>query len=178
MKKEEWRPVVGWRGYYEASSLGRIKSVKRTIHAVKLGKRIKIRLLERVLKSSPNSRGYHLVDLHRNGERLSASIHALVANAFIGKTDGRKIQVNHKNGIKSDNRAENLELCTQQENMKHAFALGLNRARKRRVRCIETGTVFDSILSATKFFGAHSGSITKVARGRLKKTAGHSFVYA
>jgi hypothetical protein len=67
------------------------------------------------------ARGYETVEMGR-GRRFS--VHGLVAAAFIGpRPDG--MQINHKNGIKSDNRLANLEYVTQSENMKHAFATGL-----------------------------------------------------
>jgi predicted XRE-type DNA-binding protein len=67
------------------------------------------------------SRGYHSVQL---SNRRRVTVHKLVAEAFIGpRPDG--CQVNHKNGIKTDNRVENLEYVTRSENMKHAHRLGL-----------------------------------------------------
>lgn len=68
-------------------------------------------------------RGYHYVMLRWNTENgKQHSVHRLVCSAFLG-VDSR--QVNHINGVKTDNRLLNLEYCTQSENMKHCFRIGL-----------------------------------------------------
>ena len=67
-----------------------------------------------------NMHGYAKVELFNNNKRYYKQIHRLVAETFIPNPDN-KTQVNHKNGIKTDNRVENLEWCTQSENVKHTY---------------------------------------------------------
>lgn len=111
---EEWRAVREYEGLYEVSNMGRIKSVSGRIHSF------------RIMKQGQNKWGYPQVGLNINGKQNRPSVHRLVAQAFLAETEFEGAVVNHKNGIKTDNRAENLEWCTHQENTRHAFdVLGL-----------------------------------------------------
>jgi hypothetical protein len=86
MEKEIWKDVPSYEGLYQVSNLGRVKSLK-------FGK-------EKILKSGTNTKGYFYVILC-NKNTQPFSIHRLVMRAFVGESD---LQVNHKNGIKTDNR--------------------------------------------------------------------------
>lgn len=78
----------------------------------------------KVLKGGVEGWGYHLVSLFRDGKPYSKKVHTLVAECFLGpRPDG--YDINHKNGIKTDNRLENLEYCTRAQNTQHAYNLGL-----------------------------------------------------
>lgn len=87
-----------------------------------------LRKKERVLKVETSQKGYKIVALCRNGIRKTKPIHRLVAITYLPNPKKLK-EVNHKNGIKSDNRVENLEWCTRQQNIKHAYTLGLRNHR-------------------------------------------------
>jgi hypothetical protein len=72
---------------------------------------------------------YLYVGLYDKPRKLLAPVHRLVAEAFIPNPDN-KPEVNHINGIKTDNRAENLEWVTRKENEAHAFRIGLKKRRR------------------------------------------------
>jgi hypothetical protein len=109
---EEWRAtnVPG----YEVSNMGRVRSLGRWVPNGRPAGRI---VKPRIMKPGRYPNGYLFVKFGRDGKCLS--VHRLVATAFVdGSTD---LQVNHKNGVRDDNRAENLEWMTCQENHRHSF---------------------------------------------------------
>lgn len=74
------------------------------------------------------SNGYIRCTLHENGKPLNVSAHRLIWECVYGPISGNMV-VNHKNGIRNDNRILNLELVTNAENVRHAFSIGLNKGR-------------------------------------------------
>lgn len=111
--KEQWKPIVESNGMYEVSNTGKVRSLNYN----KTGR-------IRELKQKINRYGYCVVTLHIEGKQKYPTVHRLVANAFIPNPDN-KPQINHKSGVKTDNRVENLEWSTSSENVKHAFDNGL-----------------------------------------------------
>ena len=100
MKKEYWKPVVGYEGLYEVSNWGRVKSLK-------FGK-------EKILKPIIRH-GYYFVGLSKNGIVKSYSVHRLVAQVFIPNPNNLPC-VNHKDENKQNNVVSNLEWCTHEYN--------------------------------------------------------------
>jgi len=117
MEKEIWKDIPNYEGFYQASNLGRIRSLNRYGIYNKFYK-------GQILKQR-NTRGYLQVNLSKNGKHKTHRVHRLIISSFFGIS---KLQINHKNGIKSDNRLENLEYCTCSENIKHAYSLGLRNS--------------------------------------------------
>jgi hypothetical protein len=115
--EEIWKDITGYEGLYQVSNLGRIKSLKR-IAERKNSRCIKVGGI--ILKPSRSNIGYLFVVPRKNGVPHTLYIHKLVANAFIPNPES-KPQVNHINGVKTDNKVDNLEWCTQSENIKHSF---------------------------------------------------------
>lgn len=108
---EEWRDAVGYEGLYEVSNLGR---VRRSSPAPGTRKGY-------ILSSPLNSDGYPSLNLYKDGKRISAKVHILVARAFIGNPPDNLSEVNHCNGDKSNCRWDNLEYTDRSGNVKHAF---------------------------------------------------------
>lgn len=122
--EELWKDVQGYEGYYQVSNLGRIKGLDRKVtHSRSDGTKMQVRLKGRILKQYA-SNGYLRVRLSKDGAIKNYMAHRLVAAEFNGNSKN-KPYVNHKNGIKHDNRSCNLEWCTASENNFHAVAMGL-----------------------------------------------------
>ncbi len=118
---EVWKDVVDYEGHYRVSTLGVIKSVDRVKICGWGGAQ---HVYQKVLKASRSRKGYFLVGLSKNGVRTTYSVARIVAKTFLPNPD-KKPEVNHKNGIKTDNRIDNLEWATSRENARHAVRTGL-----------------------------------------------------
>src|SRR3990167_11234546 len=116
---EEWRPVVGYAGLYEVSSLGRVKSLPRLTH---LGRPVR-GITKPIIMAGSCSRGYRHVNLAKNGSKKPRSIHKLVMEAFVGLPPTGK-QVNHKDFDRGNNQLDNLEYVTKTEDAQHKKQAG------------------------------------------------------
>lgn len=117
--KEIWKDILGFEGLYQASNIGNVKSLQRTINHPKSGLIVK---KEKIIKNNISGNGYMTVSLYKKGEAKTKYIHQIVAIAFLGhKPSGYKFVINHKNFNRKDNRLDNLEVMTQRENtnLKH-----------------------------------------------------------
>jgi len=122
-EKEIWKDVSGYAGLYKVSNLGEVRSVNR---AVLKNDNTKQNRIGKLLTAHPEHRGYMQVTLCISGKRKTMKVHRIVMNAF-SLNPMMKRTINHKNGIKSDNRLCNLEWSTLSENVIHAFDTGLNK---------------------------------------------------
>lgn len=107
---KDFKPVRGYDGMYLVSRAGQIYS-KRT---------------NRFLSPSVNEKGYLTVEFRKNRKRKREKLHRVVAMEFVENPFLNK-EVNHKDGNKNNNNAENLEWCTRSENLKHAYKMGLKK---------------------------------------------------
>jgi len=130
--QEEWRPIKSYEGHYEVSNLGRVRSITRKIERTDPKKNNQKRLFTYHGKLIPfwiAKKGYLRLTLNIDGKKSNHLVHRLVAYAFI-ENPNNKEQVNHKNGIKCDNRVENLEWVTNYENYSHSVLNDLQPKNK------------------------------------------------
>lgn len=183
---EEWKDIEGYESLYQVSTLGRVKSLAR-----KDSRGCPLR--ERYLKPDTRTCGYLFVSLSKNGIVHAKTIHRLVAQAFIDNPYDYP-QVNHKDEDKTNNRVENLEWCTAKYNLNYGTCpQRFSEARKgqrlssvsiekmrhkimKKVMCVETGQIFDSIKSAEEF--VHTTGMGAVLHGRAKTCGGYHWRYA
>lgn len=112
MTNEIWKDIPEYSGIYQVSNLGRVRSLDRQQihHYTKLFVTIK----GRVIPGSLSKKGYPVVTLTKKSKRKTFMVHRLVMITFCGVSE---LQVDHINGIKTDNRLENLRYCTNRENI-------------------------------------------------------------
>ena len=127
IQDEVWKDIEGYEGLYQVSNFGNIKSLARIVHSEK---RSDYKIKEKVLKQSDTTTGYKKVELHKDNEkRKSFKVHRLVAQAFIPNPENKR-EVNHIDGNKHNNNANNLEWVTSSENKLHAFEMHLNPTKR------------------------------------------------
>ena len=148
---EIWKTIEDFPDY-EISDRGRVRNKKTNS----------------IMIPGISKQGYLHVGLRKNGVRKNVYIHRLVASSFLGKNDD--LVVNHKDGNKSNNSLENLEWCTDSENIKHAYITGLkkpseNHPLKKSIQIIETGEKFPSIHKCAKAINGDRKSINECLKG-------------
>lgn len=89
---EEWKDIPNYEGLYQASTLGRIRSVDKEVECESIyGKKYKQKKRGKVLKPYPQANGYMTVTLYKNGEENFAFVHRLLAMTFLKNTKDRKV---------------------------------------------------------------------------------------
>lgn len=158
---ERWKTIDGYPNY-SVSDHGRVVSTAR-------GQR-------REMKASDDRYGYPKIMISNDGIRATVGVHQLVARAFV---DGyaQDMQVNHINGDKHDNRASNLEWMTVGDNLRHAYATGLNHGPRKKVRVIETGGVYDSERDCAEAVGGSRSGVNGCLKGRRSTHKGFHYEF-
>ena len=170
--EESWKQIEGY--HYSVSQDGRIRNDKTD--------------KEKALRL--NRYGYPVVDLYKYGKRKHCQVHRLVADAYIPNPDN-KPQINHKDGIKTNNNIQNLEWATAKENMRHCVdnnlytvnhgMLGKHNPNAGRhgkpIRIVETGEEFESTLECCRKKGFDDTGIYSVLSGERKTHRNLHFEY-
>lgn len=123
--QEIWKDIPNYEGLYQVSNLGNFKSFDRIVKY----NNVTVIRKGRLLKLRQNRDGYSYTVFSVNSIRKTIKPHRIVAEVFL-KNPFNKPCVNHKNGIKHDNRIENLEWVTYSENTIHAVSIGLKKGKK------------------------------------------------
>lgn len=173
MNNETWKQINGYPDYF-ISNTGKVRNIKTG------------RELTQTL-----DKGYLEINLQNNGKRKKFRVHRLVAQAFLSNPDSLDT-VDHVNGIKTDNRAENLQWLSRSENSKRfhkeqkteeqreRYILARKKATevcKIPIVCIETGKIYESTRQAGRELNIEHGNITKVLKGEYKHAKGYHFEY-
>lgn len=155
------KDIKGFEGLYAITSCGKVWSHRS----------------QKFLKAANDGRGYLYVCLKKNGKQKAIKVHRLVAEAYLPNPDNLPC-VNHKDEDKTNNCVNNLEWCTYYYN--HHYGTKIERAAKalwKKVRCIETGEVFNSQKEAAEKYGLSQGNISRVCRGKAKTTGGYRWEF-
>jgi len=178
LQNEIWLNIKVGNGY-QVSNYGRVKKLKKyTIN--KYG--TKRYQSEIILKPKQDTGGYLRTHLFINNESKLFSIHRLVADCFLPNLEN-KPQVNHINGIKTDNNVENLEWVTAKENKFHATHVLKIKLKKKSVVMIDCESnkrieEFNSIKDAHRKYGFLPGNIVSCCKKRLKTAYKYKWEYA
>jgi hypothetical protein len=163
MYNEIWKPIKDF-STYAISNYGRVKNIRTG----------------RIMHLCETTGGYLQVCLRKDGRYYDKRVHRLVAYAFLPNYyddfEMDELEVNHIDGDKKNNYADNLEWCTRSENTIHAFKLGLRHApRMMKVRVVETGEVYNSIRECERATGCNQSEIGHYLNGRRSHVKGLHF---
>lgn len=183
--QEQWKDITGYEGYYQVSDLGNVRSIDRyVLH--KNGTLMPIK--GRLLRGAIAKNGYIQIILCVECVKKNLMVHRVVGKHFLRPQDS-KSQINHINGIKTDNRAENLEWCTPSENIKHAYRngmvglvkpKGLDNKNSKPIKGVDSNgntILFDSITQAANMLPNDASNIVKCLKGKQKSASGYKWEY-
>ena len=182
MKKEYWKPVVGYEGLYEVSNWGRVKSLRRLI----TNQYNSFYIEEKILKNWKNSKGYCLVTLSKNGTYKKFQVHRLVALHFLPNPSNLP-EVNHKDENPQNNIVSNLEWCDRLYNVR--YGTGIERQKKKQLNDIKKskpvlqydleGNLIREWKSVTEcgMNGYNQGHVAACCRGERKTHKGFIWEY-
>lgn len=169
MEEEIWKPVKGFEGIYEVSSLGRVRSLPRDkfqqgcIHHYK----------GRVLKPFRDTVGYLYVDLSQK----AFPVHRLVANAYIPNPN-KYSEINHKDENKKNNRVDNLEWCDRKYNVNYGSRLAkLSMVVEMLNEKGEVLKTFPSAMEAARVLGVRQGNVSNSCKHPTWKCGGYYWRY-
>ena len=146
------RDIKGYESLYGITSCGRVYSYRT----------------KKFLKPWDDGRGYLCVNLSKNGKWKHYKIHRLVADAYLPNPDNLP-QVNHIDENKTNNALPNLEWCDASYN--------INYSQAKKVICVETGIIYNSITEAAKAVNRSIGNISNCCKGKRKTSAGFHWRY-
>ena len=172
---EHWKAIAGYEGLYEVSDLGRVKSLG-------YGK-------EKILKPGKTRGGYLYVNLHKDGQRKTITVHRLVATAFISNPTNLET-INHKDEVKTNNTVSNLEWMSHKDNNnygthnKRVAESHINHpSLSKQVQMLDKSTgellaTFPSTHEAERVTCIDKSNISKCCNGKRKSVGGYIWRYS
>jgi len=187
---EIWRDIKGYEGLYQVSNLGRVKSLSRKYKHNMFGKKIIYKTSKERLLTININQGYAHVVLCKNGKCKQKLLHRLIAQSFIPNPEN-KPNINHIDGNGLNNNLDNLEWCTQKENIKHASDIlnifnNYQRYRDTRTKFViqlnnetkEFMAIFNSAKETSILLDVPISTIRSSCRNSISKTAKYEYRYA
>jgi len=172
MKK--WNQIPGYEGYYEINRSGKVRSIDRIVKDKRVGEKA---ISGKEILVCKDAYGYNKCQLWKNKKAYNVGIHRLLGIVFIENPQG-KSQINHKNGVRDDNRISNLEWVTASENIKHGYRCNNRQsAVKKRIVCVTNGIMYNSLTEASNSLGVSVSNISSVCRGLREVTNNLKFSY-
>lgn len=169
---EIWKDIKGYEGRYQVSNMGNVKSLNYNY----TGKEKNLRARK------PNTYNkYMAIELCKNNKKEVFFIHRLVAEAFIQNFKNLPV-VNHKDGNKTNNKADNLEWCSYSSNVRHAYDTKLIKLKNRAVSQYGLDGKYirdwNGVREIQRTLGYSSGALCDCCKGRQKTAYGYIWKYA
>lgn len=165
--QEIWKDIPDYEGLYQVSNLGKIRSCKNN----------------KVRKQVKQKSGYMRIILTKNSKQKATSVHILVAKCFV-KNQNNYRYVNHVDGDKTNNKANNLEWVTASQNMKHALETGLIKPHPWSVKVSQYSLdgklikTWNRMADVARFLNCHHSQISDCCRGKQNTCKGYIWKYA
>lgn len=167
--QEVWKDIPWYEWIYQISNLWCVKSIFDKRHSV-----VRDKILQWGLK-----KWYIWYILRKDGKEKTVFTHRLVAQVFLLNTNHYN-EVNHKNGVKTDNRIENLEWCTRSENIQHSFKFLWRTTWNKKIKSISIDwnqIVYKSLREASRTLKIDNSSIIQVIQWKRKSAWWYKFQY-
>lgn len=182
LNNEEWRDIKKYKGLYQVSNMGNIRSLDRVVvQKNKFGELQKHIYKGRQLKKQVQKNGYEVVNLYKEKKMVKELVHRLVAITFLENKSGGNY-INHKDSNRANNKLYNLEWCTQSDNLHYAYNYGNKIApHMKKIHQLDFNgkilNTFESIQQAERRTGIKASNISKCCRKLRAKAGGFKWEY-